>query len=97
MKDKPYVTAIILAAGNGSRMGKMITKQRMILCGESVLHRSVNAFASCTEIDFIVVACKADEADWVREELSDITKPISVIIGGKSRAESATKALQILQ
>lgn len=94
---KPYVTAIILAAGNGSRMGEKTTKQRITLCGESILHRTVKAFAFCSEIDYIVVACKADEYDWVRAELRDITKPLSVIIGGKTRAESAFNAFSAIQ
>lgn len=91
-KDKPFVTAVILAAGSGSRMGAETTKQRITLSGESILHRSVRAFAFCGEIDAIVVACRADEVDWARAELEDISKPVSVITGGKTRAESSLKA-----
>lgn len=89
---KPYVTAIILAAGSGSRMGSKITKQRITLLGESILRRSVMAFDSCSEIDSIVVACREDELDWVKNELCQTIKPISVITGGKTRAESSRNA-----
>ena len=96
MKNKPYVTAIILAAGSGSRMGGEITKQKMLLCGESIIHRTVKAFASSDEIDAILIAAKEDEIDWLKEEIRDITKPISIIVGGKTRAESSVKAFDAI-
>lgn len=95
-KTKPYVTAIILAAGSGSRMNSEITKQRITILGESILYRSVKVFDLCSEIDSIVVACRADELDWAREELKDIQKPITVISGGKTRAESSRKAFSAI-
>ncbi len=83
------ITAVILAAGSGSRMGADTTKQRMSLFGESVLHRSVRIFSSCEKISGIVVVCKADELDWAGEELSSFSKIYTIVSGGKTRAESA--------
>ncbi len=83
------ITAIILAAGSGSRMSSDTTKQRMCLLGESVLRRSLRAFSSCDKISSIVVVCRADEVDWAREELSSFSKVCAIISGGKTRAESA--------
>lgn len=97
MKEyKPKVTAVILAAGSGSRMNLGITKQKITLLGESILHRSVRVFASCSEINNIVVACRSDEIEWVRSELADISTPLTVISGGKTRAESAARAFSII-
>ena len=92
--EKHFVTAVILAAGNGSRMDSNITKQRITLLGESILRRTVKAFESCSLIDQIVVACRSDEIDWAKEELKDISKPISIVNGGKTRAESSFNALK---
>ncbi len=89
-KDKNRVCAIILAAGCGSRMGGSITKQRMSILGESVLSRSVRNFCDCDVIDDVVVVCRADEMDWVAEELNDFQKVCAIVPGGKSRAESAS-------
>ena len=96
LSQKHYVTAIILAAGNGSRMNSDTTKQRITLLGESILKRTVNSFAKTPLIDHIVVACKADEIDWAREQLKEISKPVSLIIGGKTRAESSFNALKVV-
>ena len=87
MKDK--VCAIILAAGSGSRMQLPITKQRLTVLGESLLHRCVRAFDESEVIDYITVVTRADELDYAKNELSDIGKLVSIKEGGKTRADSA--------
>lgn len=86
---KGYVTAIILAGGSGSRMSSEITKQRMNICGKSVLWHSVKAFETCEKIDSIVVVCRADEIDWAKDQLVGFDKIHNIVVGGKTRAESA--------
>ena len=87
---KPYVTAIILAAGCGSRMGLDITKQRIMLCGESILKRTVRTFNDSNDIDAIVVVGRADEKEWIINNLDgEFSKVCAIISGGKTRAESA--------
>ena len=89
MKFDKKITAVILAAGSGTRMNASGTKQLMKICGESVVHRSVRAFCECAAVDGIVVVCRREETDIVRTDLSDIMgKPIVCVEGGKSRAES---------
>ena len=98
MKPNNYqVAAIILAAGSGSRMHSDTTKQRMSILGESLLHRSVRAFAESENIDSIVVVCRSDELDWARAEISDIDKPCKVTVGGESRAESAKLGFEAVE
>lgn len=89
-KKKSFVTAVILAAGSGSRMGGEITKQRIQIGGESILRHTVRAFELAEGIDSIVIVSRADEIAWAKEELNnDFSKVKTVIAGGKSRAESA--------
>ena len=86
-------TAIILAAGSGSRMNSSFTKQRMYICGESVLHRSVRAFSQSALVNEIIVACREDEVEFCKNELLlDFPKVKNIVVGGKCRAESAKKA-----
>lgn len=87
MRDK--VCAVILAAGSGTRMQLPVTKQRLTVLGESILHRSVRAFDISSDIDYIVVVTRSDELEFAKAELSDIKKLISVKEGGKTRADSA--------
>ena len=86
-KRKRHTTAIILAAGNSSRMGENVRKQQLNLLGESVLYRSVKSFSLSEKIDSIVVVTRADEIDWVTAELASFSKVCAIITGGKTRAE----------
>lgn len=86
----PVVTAIILAAGSGSRMGSDITKQRMTIHGESILRHTVRAFQNSGEVDSIVIVSRDDEIEWAKGELgTEFNKVKTIVAGGKSRAESA--------
>ncbi len=92
--EKTLVTAIILAGGSGNRMGEKVTKQRLHLCGESLLYRSVKTFSDCDKIDSIVVVSRDDEVDWAREELASFNKIYAIVTGGKTRAESAKRGFE---
>ena len=83
------VCAVILAAGSGSRMKLDITKQKILLGKESVLHRTVRIFQGCESIDSIIVVCRADEIDFAKEETSKFSKVREIVVGGETRFESA--------
>ena len=86
---KTNVTAIILAAGSGSRMNSKITKQKLTVGGESVLKRTVRIFSECPDIDSIVVVVREDECAFAKGEIGDFEKVTEIIVGGKTRAQSA--------
>ena len=83
------VTAIILAAGSGSRMNLDVTKQRIMVGEESVLRRSVRIFNECPDIDSIVVVARSDEMAFANSAVSGFEKVSFVVSGGNTRAESA--------
>lgn len=84
------IAAVILAAGVGSRMQSNVTKQQMQINGISVLRRTLIAFESCADIASIVVVTREDEVDFVKEACAGITKHHKTVIGGITRAESAS-------
>ena len=90
-KEKTLTTALILAGGSGTRMASDTTKQRINICGKSVLRRSVEAFENTDCIDRIIVVCREDEIDFAKEELLGISKLYEIVTGGNDRAESAKK------
>ena len=89
MENKFSTAVIILAAGVGSRMNSDITKQRMSVFGKSVLLRAVLAFERARSVEEIVVVCREDEIDFVKAELSRISKLKKTVVGGESRSRSA--------
>ena len=87
--SKKRVCAILLAGGSGSRMQMGVTKQKIKISGESVIHRAARALDSSEAVDAIVAVSRADELSFVRQELADIGKLIGVVAGGETRFESA--------
>ena len=83
------VTAIILAAGIGSRMSSQTTKQKMDICGKSVLWHCVKAFSDCRDIKSIIVVCRESEISWAEKNVAEFNKVVKVVSGGETRAESA--------
>ena len=89
-KSDNKISAVILAAGSGTRMNSSVTKQHMLIFGESVLHRSARAFDESSFISEIVVVARADELKIVSDDLSGLKKPVKIVVGGETRAESAS-------
>ena len=91
-----YVTAVILAAGSGTRMMSDKTKQKMDILGESVLSRSTRAFCECPLVDSVVVVVRSDEMDFAKSELSSFDKVVKIVEGGDTRRESAKKGFSAI-
>ncbi len=87
--EKRSVSALILAAGIGSRMNSQTTKQQMKIADMSVLERAVEIYESASLVDDITVVVKEDELDFAKRAVSKYSKVKNIIIGGKARAESA--------
>ena len=86
------VTALIVAAGSGSRMGGDLPKQFQILGGKAVLAHAVDAFASHPRITAVRVVIAAGMDDAARTALGarDVG---DFIFGGSERAESVAAGL----
>ena len=84
-----HVSALILAAGCGSRMNTSITKQKIVLSDKSVLERAVAAFDAAESVSEIIVVCREDEIDFAKAVTSAYSKVKKILPGGSIRAESA--------
>ncbi len=87
MKAKrPFVTAVIVGAGSGTRMGGV--NKALIKIGDKTAFRMVlDAFGEAECIDEIVVVCRDTEEMAAASEGFD-KKPVSYALGGKSRTQS---------
>lgn len=84
-------TAIIVAAGSGSRMGSDIPKQFQMLAGKEVLVHAVDALLPHPSIDSVHVVISADQERTARAVLGD--KQVEFVIGGATRSESVRNGL----
>ena len=80
------ISAVLVAAGSSIRMG--FDKLSFDLGGETVLHRSIRAFDQCPQIGEIVLVAGKNRA-FVEQQAVGCPKPVQIVAGGATRAESA--------
>ncbi len=87
----PATAAIIVAAGDSTRMDKGVSKQLLSVGGIPVLARTLLAFERSGYIDEIIAVTREQDLEAVTAmaERYGIKKPFKVVLGGSSRAESA--------
>ena len=90
------VTAIVLAAGVGSRMKSEKAKQFLEVGGHEVLYYSLRTFNEHPEVDEVVLVTKAEFMEHCRKELVEryqFTKVTHICEGGKERYDSVYAGL----
>ena len=93
-KTQYKTAALILAAGNSTRMGGEISKQFMEVDGVPVLALTLMAYQKSPRISEIVVASRMEDFDEIARirEKYGISQLRQVVAGGKDRRESAERA-----
>jgi len=91
--------ALIVAGGNGKRMGLEIPKQFVKVNDKPVIFYSLKAFSNVKEIDEIFVVCHKDYISDLYNIIKDysIEKIQDVIEGGKTRQESVFNGLKAIK
>ena len=87
--------AVIVAAGNASRMGG-IDKVMAELKGEPMIARTVRTFQNCDAISEIVIVTRPDLILPITSLTREMPKVKAVVAGGKSRQESVNLGLNAL-
>lgn len=93
MKEK--VTAVVLAAGKGSRMHSDIQKQYMTLLDRPVITYALEAFEK-SSVDEIILVVAPGEVDYAQKNILDkygYKKVTNIITGGAERYHSVYEAL----
>ncbi len=93
-------TAIILAAGQGKRMGANINKQFLTLLGKPVLYHTIKAFSDNENIDNIIVLCAESDMEYCKKyiiEKYDLKKVKALVKGGKERQDSVYNGLKAIE
>ena len=87
------IYAAILAGGQGLRLGGDAPKQFLMLGSKPLVRWSVDVFASCPEVEGIVIACPENDMPRMKAITGDCGKMLSVIAGGQTRQASSRKAV----
>ena len=84
-------TAIIVAAGSGSRFNSDTPKQFIEINGKAVIEHTIRRFIDAPSIDEIVVVLGADRIDGF--DRPGFAKVTTIIAGGRTRAESVANGI----
>lgn len=90
-------TAIILAAGKGTRMNMGMNKIYLNIKGKTILAHTLDVFFSCSSINEIILVIGAGEEELCREKVLnniDINKPFKLVTGGKERQDSVYNGIR---
>lgn len=89
--------ALIMAAGNGSRMGVDTPKQFLEVSGEPLMWHTLKAFNDNKSIDAIYIVTNRSYFNKVNELSAEFEKVIDLIEGGATRQESVNNGLNYLK
>ncbi|MEG6566678.1 2-C-methyl-D-erythritol 4-phosphate cytidylyltransferase [Thermoanaerobacterium saccharolyticum] len=92
-----FISAIVVAAGKGRRMGTKLNKVFLKLNGKPVLYYTLNTFEKLSELDEIVLVVSNDDIDYCRREIVDkynFKKVKRIVAGGMERQESVFNGLK---
>src|SRR5207237_8434934 len=90
------VTAVVAAAGRGTRFGAAENKVFAVLAGRSLLYWTLSALQRSPSISAAVVATGSDARERVRATIAEgsFGKVVAICEGGAERHETVWKALQ---
>ncbi|KAF7599272.1 MAG: 2-C-methyl-D-erythritol 4-phosphate cytidylyltransferase [Candidatus Dactylopiibacterium carminicum] len=90
--------AIVPAAGSGSRMGAERPKQYLMLAGKPLLWHALATLCAVTRIEQVCVVLSPEDEWWAAFDWILPGDKLRVLrVGGATRAESVTNALQRLE
>lgn len=89
---KPFVTAIIVAAGNSTRMKSQKSKILFELMGMPVIARSIAAFEAAQLVDEVVVVAREEDLIQIYDIVKyfEFAKITQVVKGGNTRQQSVS-------
>jgi len=96
---KSHCTAVVLAAGQGTRMGIDVPKQYLEINEKPVIYYTLQTFQKSEVIDDIVLVVGRNETAYAQDEIVEkyrFTKVGVIVEGGAERSDSVWEALQVL-
>ena len=95
-RDMNSITAIIVAAGRGTRAGNGIPKQYRKIGKKSILHHTINSLLAHNKINNILCVIHEDDITLFADIASKINniRLSKAILGGETRSESVFNGLK---
>lgn len=98
--ERKRCTAVVLAAGSGSRMHSSVPKQFMKLKGKPLIWYALQAVERSAIIDDCILVTGAEDIAYVRRQIVEkygFAKVDTITAGGSERYESVARAMTVLE
>ncbi|MCR1898709.1 2-C-methyl-D-erythritol 4-phosphate cytidylyltransferase [Irregularibacter muris] len=95
--SKPYVSAVIVAAGQGTRMKASTNKQYLMLKGKPILAHTLSVFEKSTLVDEVLVVVGEHEKSQCLQKVIKYygyKKVKKLVTGGETRQQSMYNGLK---
>lgn len=83
------ISAVLLAAGRGTRLGASEPKAYLPLHSKPILLYSLETLSRCDLISELIVVIHPDDTEKARLVLEGMQKPVRVVFGGSQRQDSS--------
>jgi 2-C-methyl-D-erythritol 4-phosphate cytidylyltransferase len=94
----PKVFALVLAAGQGTRIGDAVPKQYLPIAGKPMMFHSIEALAAVSRVERLFVVLAPLDRHWGEHDWSALPEKIeAAFCGGAHRAESVLNTLRFLE
>ena len=96
-RDTTMVSAIIVAAGQGTRLQGQQRKQYLTLGGIPILTRTLAVFDKCDQIQHIILVVPQDDFDFCKKNIVEpagLSRKIIMAPGGERRQQSVFNGLK---
>jgi 2-C-methyl-D-erythritol 4-phosphate cytidylyltransferase len=94
----PKLFALVLAAGQGTRIGDSVPKQYIPVAGKPMMFHSIEALAAVARVERLFVVMAPLDRHWGAHDWSALPDKIEAIFcGGARRSESVLNALKFLE
>lgn len=97
--SKKRCTAVVLAAGSGSRMKSTVAKQYMLIDGKPLIWYALHTVQESRIIDDCILVTGENDISYMQQEIVErfgFTKVEAVIAGGAERYLSVAKAMEFI-
>jgi 2-C-methyl-D-erythritol 4-phosphate cytidylyltransferase len=91
----PKVFALVLAAGQGTRIGDALPKQYLPVSGKPMMFHSIEAIAAVSRVERLFVVLSPMDRHWGEHDWSALPEKVeAAFCGGAHRAESVLNTLK---
>jgi 2-C-methyl-D-erythritol 4-phosphate cytidylyltransferase len=94
----PKLFALVLAAGQGTRIGDSVPKQYIPVAGKPMMFHSIEALAAVSRVERVFVVLAPLDRHWGEHDWSALPDKIeAAFCGGARRSESVLNTLKFLE